>query len=52
MPTMYAVRLNTTVTLANGKPLLAGALTPRNDQGIPDTSRKLMVFVKADVLPE
>ena len=52
MPTMYTLRMNTSVTLANGKPLLAGALTPKNEQGLPDFTRKLMVFVKADVLPE
>lgn len=52
MPVMYTLRLNTTVKLANGKPLLVGALTPKNDKGAPDRDRKLMVFVKADVLPE
>jgi len=52
MPTMYVLRLTTTVTLANGKPLLVGALTPKNEQGLPDPIHKLMVFVKADILPE
>lgn len=52
MPVMYTLRLNTTVKLANGKPLMVGALTPKNDKGVPDRDRKLMVFVKADVLPE
>ena len=52
MPVMYTLRLNTVVKLANGKPLLVGALTPKNDKGAPDRDRKLMVFVKADVLPE
>lgn len=51
MPTMYTLRLNTTLTLGNGKPMLAGALSPKNDQGFPDPTRKLMVFVKATVLP-
>lgn len=52
MPVMYTLRLNTVVKLTNGKPLLVGALTPKNDKGAPDRDRKLMVFVKADVLPE
>lgn len=52
MPVMYTLRVNTSVKLANGKPLLVGALTPKNDKGVPDHDRKLMVFVKADVLPE
>jgi hypothetical protein len=52
MPTMYTIRLNTAVSLANGMPLMVGALTPKNEKGLPDHTRKLMVFVKADVLPE
>ncbi len=52
MPIMYALRLNTSVILTNGKPMLAAALSPKNEQGFPDFTRKLMVFVKADVLPE
>jgi len=50
MPTMYALRVNTSVTLANGKSMLVAALSPKDAQGHTDFKRKLMVFVKADVL--
>lgn len=51
VPVMYCLRLNTTVKVHDGKPFLVGALTPKNDKGEPDHDRKLMVFVKANVLP-
>lgn len=50
MPTFYAIRLNTSVTLANGKYMMTAALTPKNKEGASDFTRKLMVFVKADVI--
>jgi Flp pilus assembly secretin CpaC len=50
MPTMYALRINTAVTMAAGEPMLAAALSPKDAQGHPDFSRKLMIFVRADVL--
>ena len=50
MPTFYAIRINTTATLASGHYQLCGALSPKNKEGKPDFSRKLMVFVKADVI--
>lgn len=49
MPIMYTVRLNTFVTLATGQYTLLAALSPKNKEGFPDATRKLMVFVKADV---
>lgn len=50
MPTFYCVRLNTAVTLADGKPMFVAALTPKKQDGTPDNTRKLMVFVRADVI--
>ena len=50
MPTFYTLRINTAVTLADGHFMLAAALSPKNKEGIPDFTRKLMVFVKADVI--
>ena len=50
MPTFYAIRLNTSITLAEGHYMLAGALSPKSKEGGPDFTRKLMVFVKADVI--
>lgn len=50
MPTFYALRLNTRITLTEGNYLLLGALSPKDKNGHPDFTRKLMVFVKADVI--
>lgn len=50
MPTMYVIRINTAVTLANGTPMLVAALSPKDANGHPDFTRKLMIFVRADVL--
>lgn len=50
MPTFYTLRVNTAVTLTDGHYLLAAALSPKNKEGVPDFTRKLMVFVKADVI--
>lgn len=50
MPTFYTVRLNTSVNLGVGQYLMVAALSPKNKDGATDFSRKLMIFVKADVL--
>jgi hypothetical protein len=50
MPKFYKVSINTAVTLADGKPMLVGAVSPKDEKGFPDFTRKLMIFVKADVL--
>lgn len=50
MPTMYTVRFNTNLVLACGKPTLAAVLTPKGQDGKPDPSRKLLVFVKCDMI--
>lgn len=48
MPLIYALRVNTSVTLTLGHYTLLAALSPKNKDGFPDFTRKLMVFVKAD----
>lgn len=50
MPTFYTLRLNSSVTLTHGNYLLLAALSPKDKNGHPDFTRKLMVFVKADVI--
>jgi hypothetical protein len=50
MPDFYCVRMNTVITCITGQYNFAGALSPKNDKGELDTSRKLMVFVKCDVM--
>lgn len=50
MPDFYSLRLNTTITCPNRQYVLAAALSPKNDKGEVDSSRKVMVFVKCEVL--
>lgn len=50
MPDFYTVRLNTALTCNDGQSTFAGALSPRNERGEADVSRKLMIFVKCDVI--
>ena len=50
MPTIYVLRINTAVTLAAGEPMLVAALSPKDAKGHLDFTRKLMIFVRADVI--
>lgn len=50
MPNFNTLRLNTQVTCINGQYSLAAVLSPKDDKGEVDMTRKLMVFVKCDVL--
>jgi hypothetical protein len=50
MPTFYTLRINSNITLTLGNYLLLAALSPKDKNGHPDFTRKLMVFVKADVI--
>ena len=50
MPTFYTLRVNTSVSLGAGQYLMVAALTPKNKDGATDSTRKLMVFVKADII--
>lgn len=50
MPDIYTLRLHTELTCVSGQYNFVGVHSPRNDKGEADMSRKLMVFVKCDVL--
>lgn len=50
MPIIYTIRTKTNVTLSDGHYMLTAALSPKSKEGVPDFTRKLMVFVKADVI--
>ncbi len=50
MPDFYTLRFNTSLTCINGQYNLAGVVSPKDDKGDTDTSRKVMVFVKCDIL--
>jgi hypothetical protein len=51
MPVFHALRCNQSVVVMPGQPLLAATLTPKGQDGMPDASRKIMVFVKCDLIP-
>ncbi len=51
MPDFYTMETNTSVTCIAGQYHLVGVLSPRNAEGKLDSERKVMVFVKCDVLP-
>lgn len=50
MPTFYTVRINTSFSLVDGQYLMVGSVSPKSKEGVTDFSRKLMIFVKADIL--
>ena len=50
MPDFYTIRLSTALTLINGQYALAGVVSPKNEKGDTDMTRKVMVFVKGDVI--
>jgi hypothetical protein len=50
MPQFYTLRVNTEIKLVNGRHTLLAALSPKNEKGFTDASRKIMVFVRADVI--
>lgn len=50
MPIFYTLRINTAATVADGKSCLLGALSPKDNKGFTDTSRKVFIFLKANVI--
>jgi hypothetical protein len=51
MPVFHALQCNQAVIVMPGQPLLAATFTPKGPDGIADASRKIMVFVKCDLIP-
>ena len=51
MPVFETSRLNTSVTLMAGQFEMVGAITPKPNTPGPAVTRKLLVFVRADILP-
>lgn len=49
-PRFYSIKARTSVTCQTGKPLFIAVHSPKSDRGEVDTSRKVMVFVKCDVV--
>lgn len=50
MPDFYSLRLSTQTICPDHQYVLAAALSPKNGKGETDMSRKVMVFVKCDIL--
>lgn len=50
MPKIYSLRTTTALTCKEGQYVLAAALSPKDGEGTTDPSRKVMVFVKCDIL--
>lgn len=50
LPTIYTLRVSTALTLANKKPALVAALSPKDDRGVTDFSRKILIFAKCTVI--
>jgi hypothetical protein len=50
MPKIYSLRNTTALTCKEGQYVLAAALSPKDGEGTTDPSRKVMVFVKCDIL--
>jgi len=50
MPVFYTLRVYTSVTVMRDRPCLVAALSPKNDEGVTDPTRKVMVFAKCDVV--
>lgn len=50
MPIIYTLRITGAITVANAKPALLATLSPKDDKGITDASRKILVFGKATIL--
>lgn len=51
MPDFYVMDTNTNVTCIAGQYLMVGALSPKSAEGKLAPERKVMVFLKCDVLP-
>ncbi len=50
MPGFYKIGTNTSITCISGQYTMVGVHSPKNEKGEVDRDRKIMVFVKCDVL--
>lgn len=50
MPVMYSLRVSSSATVLDGGYRLIAALSPKGEDGFPDFDRKLMVFLRCDVV--
>lgn len=52
MPDFYKLSINTSITCIPGQYVMVGALSPKNEKGEVDRDRKIMIFVKCDILAQ
>lgn len=50
MPRFYSLSVKTAAVLMNGEPSMIAALSPKDENGITDPARKIMLFLRADIL--
>lgn len=50
-PVFHTLRCGQSVFVMPGQPLLAATLTPKGQDGMPDATRKILVFLKCVVIP-
>ena len=50
MPNFYKVEVNNSMTLIAGQPFLMAAVSPKDEKGEADLTKKVLIFVRADVL--
>lgn len=50
LPNFFTIRLNTALTCLSGQYTLAAAVSPKDAKGEADMTRKVMIFVKCDIL--
>lgn len=50
MPQFYVLSVKTGASLVDGQTTMVAGLSPQNDKGFIDTSRKIMVFTRADII--
>jgi hypothetical protein len=50
MPAFYTISIRTAVTCVDGQYCLMAALSPKDQNGVTDFTRKVMVFVRCDIV--
>ncbi|MFT6182103.1 MAG: hypothetical protein ACJA1W_004475 [Akkermansiaceae bacterium] len=50
MPSFYVLTVKTGANLVAGQTTMLAALSPKNEKGFTDTSHKVMLFVRADII--
>ena len=49
-PRFYVIKAKVGANLITGQPLMISTHSPQDEKGVPDPSRKIMLFVRADII--